>query len=109
MGVERSRPAIHDWVKKIGLQPASDATPNQIAVDETVIQVDDQRHWLHAAVDPDSNELLHIRLFHTRTTQLTIRFSVSLPTSTISIKPRFSSTMLPISREHSSDSGSDFR
>jgi putative transposase len=59
---------------KIELQPASDATPNQIAVDETVIQVNDQRHWLYAAVDPGSNELLHVRLFHTRTTQLTIAF-----------------------------------
>jgi len=73
-GVERSRPAIQNWVKKSNLQPASEATPDQIAVDETVIQVGDERHWLYAAVDPATNELLHVRLFHTRTTQLTMVF-----------------------------------
>lgn len=31
-------------------------------VDETVIQIDDQRYWLYAAIDPDSNEFLHIKL-----------------------------------------------
>ena len=74
LGVERSRTAIHNWVQKSDLQPASDATPEQIAVDETVIQVGDDRHWLFAAVDPATNELLHVRLFHTRTTQLTLAF-----------------------------------
>jgi len=72
LGVERSRTAIHNWVQKADLQPATDAEPNHIAVDETVIQVGDQRHWLYAAVDPASNDLLHVRLFKTRTTQLTI-------------------------------------
>ena len=61
-------------MQKAELQPASDIEPNHIVLDETVIQVDDQRHWLYAAVDPDSNDLLHVRLFHTRTTQLTIAF-----------------------------------
>jgi len=59
-------------MQKADLQPASNANPNHIALDETVIQVNGQRHWLYAAVDPNSNELLHVRLFHTRTTQLTI-------------------------------------
>ena len=59
---------------KTDLQPASDVEPNYIAVDETVIQVTEQRHWLYATVDLDSNRLLHVRLFHTRTTQLTIAF-----------------------------------
>ncbi len=36
--------------------------PNQVAVDETVIQLNDQRYWLYAAVDPDSNEFLHVKL-----------------------------------------------
>jgi putative transposase len=74
LGVERSRTAIHDWVKKADLQPDSDVDPNQIAVDETMIRVNGQRHWLFAAVDPDTNQFLHVRLFQTRTTQLTVLF-----------------------------------
>jgi putative transposase len=74
LGVERSRTAIHNWVQKANLQPDSDIDPNQIAVDETVIQVNDERHWLYAAVDPQTNQILHARLFQTRTTQLTVLF-----------------------------------
>ncbi len=39
-----------------------------------VIQVDNQRHWLYAAVDSDTNEILHTRLFQTQSTQLTVLF-----------------------------------
>jgi len=73
-GVQRSRKAIHDWVQKSNLQPASDASPDQIAVDETVIRIDGQQYWLYAAVNPNSNRFLHIRLFPTTTTALTERF-----------------------------------
>jgi putative transposase len=48
--------------------------PDHIAVDETVIQVNNERHWLYAAVDPETNEFLHVRFFSTRTTQLTVLF-----------------------------------
>lgn len=44
---------------------------NQIALDETVIRINDQQFWLYAAADPQSNELLHVRLFATTTTALT--------------------------------------
>jgi len=74
LGVERSRTAIHNWVQKADLQPSCDGSPNHVAVDETVIQVNDERHWLFTAVDPDTNEILHERLFQTRTTQLTVLF-----------------------------------
>ena len=74
LGVKRSRTAIHNWVQKADLQPTSDAAPDHIAVDETVIQVNDERRWLYAAVDPETNKFLHIRLFPTRTTQLTVLF-----------------------------------
>ena len=74
LGVERSRTAIHKWVQKANVQPDSNVESNHIAVDETVIQVDDQRHWLYTAVDPETNEILHTRLFQTRTTQLTVLF-----------------------------------
>ncbi|SDY58892.1 putative transposase, partial [Halopenitus persicus] len=38
LGVDRSRKAIHDWVQKADLQPESGRSPNQIALDETVIR-----------------------------------------------------------------------
>jgi putative transposase len=71
LGVKRSRKAVHDWVQKADLQPTSGKTPNQVAVDETVIRIDDQQYWLYAAADPETNELLHLRLFYTTTTALT--------------------------------------
>jgi len=74
LGVQRSRTAIHNWVKKADLQPATDSAPNHVALDETVIQVNDQRRWLFAAVDPETNEILHARLFPTRNTELTVLF-----------------------------------
>ncbi|GAA0278238.1 IS6 family transposase [Halobacterium noricense] len=71
LGVHRSRKAIHDWVRKADLQPESGKSPNQIALDETVIRINDQQFWLYAAADPATNELLHVRLFSTTTTALT--------------------------------------
>jgi transposase-like protein len=58
LGVERTRTAIHNWVQKADLQPAGDGAPNQTAVDETVIRINDERHRLYAAVDPQTNEFL---------------------------------------------------
>jgi len=74
LGVQRSRTAIHNWVQKADLQPAVESTPNHVALDETVIRVNDQRRWLFAAVDPETNEILHARLFPNRTTELTVLF-----------------------------------
>jgi len=71
LGVERSRTAVHDWVHKTDLQPESGASPNHVALDETVIRVNGQKYWLYAAVDPETNEFLHIRLFSTYTSALT--------------------------------------
>jgi len=73
-GVQRSRKAVHDWVQKADLQPASGASPDQIAVDKTVIHIDGQQDWLYAAVNPNSSRFLHVRLFPTTTTALTERF-----------------------------------
>jgi len=36
--------------------------------------VNDERRWLYTAVDPETNKFLHVRLFPTRTTQLTVLF-----------------------------------
>ena len=44
---------------------------NQVAIDETVIRINDQQYWLYAAGDPSTNELLHVRLFSMTTTPLT--------------------------------------
>jgi len=74
LGIKRSRTAIYNWIQKADLQPAGDGTPNQIAVDETVIRINDERRCLYSAVDPETNEFLHFRLFQTRTTQLTVLF-----------------------------------
>ncbi|MBO4248984.1 IS6 family transposase (plasmid) [Halomicrobium sp. IBSBa] len=71
LGVQRSRKAIHDWVQKADLQPDSGRSPNQVAVDETVIRINDEQFWLYAAADPATNDLLHVRLFSTTTTSLT--------------------------------------
>lgn len=48
LGVQRSRKAVHDWVQKADLQPESGRSPNQIALDETVIRINDQQFWLYA-------------------------------------------------------------
>jgi putative transposase len=71
LGVQRPRKAIHDWVQKANLQPESGGVPNQIALDETVIRINDQQFWLYAAADLQSNALLNVRLFATTTTTLT--------------------------------------
>ena len=71
LGVQRSRKAIHDWVHKADLQPESRRSPNQVALDETVIRINDKQFWLYAAGDPQTNDLLHVRLFATTTTALT--------------------------------------
>jgi putative transposase len=45
-GVQRSRKAVHDWIQKADLQPASGACPNHVALDETVIRINDEQYWL---------------------------------------------------------------
>ena len=45
-GVERSRKAVHDWVHKSDLQPANGASPDHVALDETVIRINGQQFWL---------------------------------------------------------------
>ncbi|RLM83362.1 IS6 family transposase [Halobellus sp. Atlit-38R] len=78
LGVDRCRTTVHNWIQKADLQPADGVEPDHVAVDETVIQVNDQRYWLYAAVDPATNRLLHVRLFPTRTQALTEMFLAEL-------------------------------
>jgi transposase-like protein len=44
VGVQRHRTTVHRWVQKADLQPAGGATPDHVALDETVIQLNDQRY-----------------------------------------------------------------
>ena len=74
LGVQRSRTAIHNWVKKTDLQPDGTRCSTDVALDETVIQLGTDRYWLYAAVDPKTNEFLHVRLFPTTNSGLTIVF-----------------------------------
>jgi putative transposase len=71
LGVERSHVAIHDWVHKAHLQPISTVTADQIAVDEKMIRVNGDDHWLYGAVDPKTNEIIHLSLFPSTTKQTT--------------------------------------
>lgn len=67
-------------MQKANLQPTSDTAPNQIAVGETVIRVNGERHWLYTAVDPQTNQHLHVRLFQACTPHLTVLFLRELRT-----------------------------
>jgi len=74
LGVDRSRTAIHNWIQKADLQPADGASPNRVAVDETAIQIDSDRFWLYAAVNPRTNQFLHVDVFPVQNQQFTLVF-----------------------------------
>lgn len=74
LGVERCRTTVHDWVQKADLQPLDRANPDHVTVDENVIQLNDEPFWLYAAVDPDTNRLLHVTLAPTRNQAITEMF-----------------------------------
>jgi len=61
-GVQHARSTVHNWVQKANLQPKDGRSPDHVAVDETVIQLNDEKYWLYAAVDPQTNELPQTKL-----------------------------------------------
>jgi transposase-like protein len=65
-------------VQKADLQPTDGADPDHVAVDETVIQLNDERFWLYAAIDPETNRLLHGKLPSTRNLAITEMFLAEL-------------------------------
>ncbi|WP_247730188.1 IS6 family transposase [Halovivax limisalsi] len=73
-----ARSTVHNWVHKAKLQPVSGQHPDHVAVDETVIQLDGERYWLYAAVDVDTNDLLHTKLVSTRNKVLANSFFAEL-------------------------------
>lgn len=109
LGVQRSRKAIHDWVQKADLQPKSGKSPNQIALDETVIRINDQQFWLYAAADLQSNDLLHVRFFSTTMTALTEIFLRELRQKHDVESAVFLLTARNTSKLHCNELGSDFR
>ena len=70
-GVDRARSTVHNWVQKADLEPRSGRAPDLIALDETVVKVNGERFWLIAAVDPDTNIILHVGLYASRNTAIT--------------------------------------
>jgi transposase-like protein len=77
-GVKRVRSTVHNWVHKADLQPETGRCRDHVAVDETVIQLNDEQYWLYAAVDPQTNEFLHTKLEPTTTTVLAHSFLTEL-------------------------------
>jgi len=73
-GVNRVRSTVHNWVHKADPQPETGRSPNHVAVDETVIQLDDERYWPYAAVGTGSNDLLRTRLEPTGNNAIADRF-----------------------------------
>jgi len=74
LGVDRSRVAVHNWVQKADLQPADGADPDRVAVDQKAIQINDEQYWLYTAADPETNRILHSRLFPTYTIPIARKF-----------------------------------
>ncbi|EMA19728.1 IS6-like element ISH15 family transposase [Haloarcula marismortui] len=77
-GVQRARSTVYNWVHKADLQPKDGQSPDHVAVDETVIQLNGERYWLYAAVDPQTNKLLHTKLRPTTTKVLAHAFLTEL-------------------------------
>jgi transposase-like protein len=73
-GVNRARSTVHNWVQKADLKPRGGREPAKIALDETVVKVNGERHWLFAAVEPDTNVILHLRVFSLRNLGATKQF-----------------------------------
>ena len=72
--VKRARSTVHNWVYNADLQIDSRKNPDHVAVDETVIQLNHEQYWLYAAVDPETNELLHTSLEPTTNTVIVQSF-----------------------------------
>ena len=77
-GVKRARSTVHNWVHKADLQPEPDQNPDHVAVDETVIRLNNEKYWLYAAVDPETNELLYTRLEPTTNSMIAQTFFAEL-------------------------------
>lgn len=64
-------PTVHNWVQKADLEPRGSRDSENIALDETVVKVNGERFWLVAAGGPETNVILHVRLYPSRNAALT--------------------------------------
>lgn len=62
---------VHNWVHDADRQSEDGHSPDHVAVDETVLELNDEQHWPYAAVDPEIDELRHRKPETTRTNALT--------------------------------------
>ena len=77
MSVELGLPFTTGFTRQ-NYSPKTGRSPDHVAVDETVIQLNDERYWLYAAVDPQTNELLHTKLESTTNKVLAHSFLTEL-------------------------------
>jgi len=73
-GVERARSTVHNWVQKADLQTEEGRSPDHVAVDKTVIRLNDEQYWLYAAVDTETEKILHTKHEPTRTNVIAYSF-----------------------------------
>jgi len=72
--VERCRSTVHNRVQKADLRPTGGPDPVHVGIDETVIQLDDERFWLYVAADSETTRSLHGKLVSTRNQAITEMF-----------------------------------
>jgi len=77
-GVNQVRSTVHNGVHKADLQPQTGRRPNHVTVDKNVIQLDDKLYWLYAAVNSESNDLLHTQLEPTSNNAIADQFFAEL-------------------------------
>lgn len=68
--IERARSTVHNWVHKADLRSTSAKSSDDVAFDETVIQLNGDQYRLYASVDPRTNGLLYASLGSTTSTEL---------------------------------------
>ena len=72
--IERARSTVHNWVQKADLEPEAGRDPDMIALDETVVKIEEERFCVYCAVDANDNEIQHLKLYPTRNLALTKMF-----------------------------------
>ena len=60
-GVERAQSTVHNGVQKADLQLTAGKQLDHVAINETMIQLDDQCYWLYAAIDPKQTSSATLR------------------------------------------------
>ena len=65
--VSRSKSTVRNRVQKAQLEPLDGRVTDLIALDETIVKLDGERHWLYMAEEQAINYILHLRLFPSRT------------------------------------------